>query len=109
MFQGSLCGGHRFDPRAALRFDLDEILVVPVAYNGTALLADMLGSLPADAHVLISANASTDSDIPAKLTAQHGACVPANSKTLLLVNPYAQLASDCLKALVATFGHNGIE
>lgn len=102
-------------------FDLNDILIVTVAYNSTAVMADMLASLPAGARVIIVDNASTDHEALATLAARYGAVVltneanlgfgaacnagaaAADSRYVFFLNPDAQIAPGCLEALADTF------
>lgn len=98
---------------------LDEILIVTVAYNSTAVLGDMLASLPSGARVVIVDNASSDGETLARLADRYGARIVTNPENrgfgaacntgaasdtgtyLFFLNPDAQLSDGCLDRLLA--------
>lgn len=97
---------------------LADIQIVTVAYNSTAVIGDMLASVPAGVRVVIVDNASSDADALHVLAQAHGAQVVTNktnrgfgvacnigagvgdSDYLFFLNPDAQMQPGCLDALL---------
>lgn len=97
--------------------DSSDILIVTVAYNSTAVIGDLLASLPKGAQTVIVDNASTDSaelnDIASKYNASvvrnennrgFGAgcnigAASASSEYIFFINPDARMSPGCLEKL----------
>ena len=97
---------------------LADIQIVTVAYNSTAVIGDMLASVPAGVRVVIVDNASTDADALHDLAQAYGAQVVTNktnrgfsvacnigagvgdSDYLFFLNPDAQMQPGCLDSLL---------
>lgn len=98
--------------------NLSDILVVTVAYNSTAVIGDMLSSLPEGVTTVIVDNASTDSAALAALAHTHGATILTNATNrgfgaacnagaatqstpyIFFLNPDAHLHKGCLEQLL---------
>jgi GT2 family glycosyltransferase len=96
-----------------------DISIVTVAYNSTAVIGDMLASVPSGVHVMIVDNASTDRDALMDIAQSHDAQVVSNdtnrgfgaacnigaatgdSTFLFFLNPDAQIQPGCLDALLS--------
>ncbi|MFL4469681.1 glycosyltransferase family 2 protein [Tateyamaria armeniaca] len=99
--------------------DPSDIQIITVAYNSTAVIGDMLASVPAGVEVVIVDNASTDAEALHALAQAHGARVVTNdtnrgfgvacnigaavgdSQFLFFLNPDAQMQPGCLEGLLA--------
>ena len=99
--------------------NLTDIQIVTVAYNSTAVIGDMLDSVPDSVKVVIVDNASTDSETLNSLAQSHGAAVITNdvnrgfgaacnigaaqgdSSFLFFLNPDAKMLPGCLEGLLA--------
>jgi len=95
-----------------------DIQIVTVAYNSTAVIGDMLASVPPGVQVVIVDNASTDAQDLHALAERHGARVVTNpdnlgfgvacnlgaetgdSTFLFFLNPDAQMEEGCIEALI---------
>lgn len=103
---------------------LHDIQIVTVAYNSTAVIGDMLASVPPEVSVVIVDNASTDHAALAAIAARYGADVITNKTNrgfgaacnigaatgstpyLFFLNPDAALTTGCLDMLHAALVAN---
>jgi len=99
--------------------NLADIQIVTVAYNSTAVIGDMLSTIPQGVRVVIVDNASSDADTLNAIAKSHGATVISNdsnrgfgaacntgaahgdSAFLFFLNPDAKILPGCLEGLLA--------
>jgi len=100
--------------------DLADVQIVTVAYNSTAVIGDMLATVPDGVRVVIVDNASSDADALNDIAQAHGALVVTNdsnrgfgaacnigaaqgdSAFLFFLNPDTQMDPGCLAGLLAS-------
>lgn len=98
--------------------DMTDIQIVTVAYNSTAVIGDMLSTVPPDVHVVIVDNASSDADTLKDIARSHAATVISNdsnrgfgaacnigaevgdSAYLFFLNPDAKMRPGCLEEMM---------